>query len=153
MAETVDELTIEWIEDGQVVTHELDKVVLTKGTWATLLYKYQDMDKASGQLGKAKFRLQRYQKRQGKYQRKDKFNISSVDQARQIIEVLTRWVAEADSGVEPAAASSSVSVVPDKHEAPARSSTKKAAAAPAPVRRARSTKASAARSTKSDEKE
>ena len=45
MAETVDELTIEYESEGIVTVKELDKVVLTKGVWATLLFKYQDFDR------------------------------------------------------------------------------------------------------------
>lgn len=45
MAETVDELTIEYVDEGVVTVKELDKQVLTKGAWATLIFRYQDWDR------------------------------------------------------------------------------------------------------------
>ena len=95
MAETVDELTIEYIEDGTMTVKQLDKVVLTKGAWATLMYKYQDLDRKKGEFGPVKFSIRRYQKRNGQYQAKSKFNISSVDQATKIIGALENWIKEA----------------------------------------------------------
>jgi hypothetical protein len=95
MAETVDELTVEWRDDsGELITRQLDKEVLTKGTWATLIFLYQDVDRATGGWGKPKMRIQRYQKRNGQYRAHSKFNISSIDQALQIAEILQRWAKE-----------------------------------------------------------
>lgn len=92
MAETVDELTIEYFEGELQTVKELDKKVLTKGAWATLMFKYQDLDRKTDEFGKAKFSIRRYQKRNGQYQQKSKFNISSEDQAKQIIDALTGWL-------------------------------------------------------------
>jgi len=94
MAETVDELTIQYEEDGLVTVKELDKVVLTKGAWSTLLFRYQDWDRAKECYGKEKYSIRRYQKRNGEYMPKSKFNISSADQARKIIDALNSWIGE-----------------------------------------------------------
>lgn len=94
MAETVDELTIEYTEDGVITLKELDKTVLTKGAWSTIIYKYQDLDRKSGEYGPNKYSIRRYQKRNGEYQAKSKFNISSNDQAQKIIDALNRWMSE-----------------------------------------------------------
>ena len=94
MAETVDELTVEYFEGSLQTVKELDKVVLTKGAWATLMFKYQDLDRAKGEYGAEKFTIRRYQKRNGAYQQKSKFNISSVDQAKKVIEALNKWIDE-----------------------------------------------------------
>ncbi len=96
MAETVDELTIEYLEDDKMTVKQLDKVVLTKGAWATLMYKYQDLDRNKDEFGPVKYSIRRYQKRNGQYQAKSKFNISSKDQATKIIGVLEGWVKEED---------------------------------------------------------
>jgi hypothetical protein len=40
------------------------------------------------------FTIRRYQKRQGEYIPKSKFNISSVKQAKQIIAALEGWINE-----------------------------------------------------------
>lgn len=94
MAETVDELTIEYLEDGKMTVKQLDKIVLTKGAWATLIYKYQDLDRKKDEFGPVKFSIRRYQKRNGQYQAKSKFNISSADQATKIIAALEGWMKE-----------------------------------------------------------
>jgi hypothetical protein len=91
MAETVDELTIEYVDNGVTTVKELDKKVLTKGAWATLMFRYKEWNNAKGEYGDDKFTIRRYQKREGKYQQKSKFNISSVDQAKSMIEILQDW--------------------------------------------------------------
>ncbi len=92
MAETVDELTVEYTDNGVVTVKELDKIVLTKGAWATLIYRYQDFDRKKEDYGPEKYTIRRYQKRNGEYQQKSKFNISSADQARKIISALKEWI-------------------------------------------------------------
>lgn len=94
MAETIDELTISYTEDGIETVKELDKVVLSKGAWSTILYRYQDWERAKQEYSKDKYSIRRYQKRNGEYQQKSKFNISSPDQARAIIEALQKWLQE-----------------------------------------------------------
>jgi hypothetical protein len=94
VAETIDELTITYTEDGIDTTKELDKIVLSKGAWSTIIYRYQDWDRAKQEYGKDKYTIRRYQKRNGEYQQKSKFNISSADQARGIIDALQKWIEE-----------------------------------------------------------
>jgi hypothetical protein len=92
MTNAIDELTINYEEAGLLVTKELDKVVLTRGAWTTILYRYQDWDNAKQAYGPDKFSIRRYQKRGDAYQQRSKFNISSVDQAKKIIEALHQWI-------------------------------------------------------------
>ena len=94
MAETVDELTVEYMEGDEMTVKELDKVVLTKGAWATLMYRYQDLDRKTGEFGPDKYTIRRYQKRNGEYSQRSKFNISSKDQAKQVIAALSKWTDE-----------------------------------------------------------
>lgn len=94
MAATVDELTVNFFEEGKQVVQELDKEILTKGTWSTIMYKYQDFDKAKNAFGPVKYSIRRYQKRGGEYKMQSKFNISSNDQAEKIIAVLQKWISE-----------------------------------------------------------
>jgi hypothetical protein len=92
MATTVDELTMNFQdEEGKLLVKELDKQILTKGTWATLMFKYQDMDKATGGYKAPKFAIRRFQKRNGEYKLMSKFTISSPAQATRICEILTQW--------------------------------------------------------------
>jgi hypothetical protein len=88
MATTVDELTVTYEENGIETVRELDKQVLTKGAWSTIIFRYQDWDRQKEQYGPDKYTIRRYQKRNGEYQMKSKFNISSKDQAEKIIEAL-----------------------------------------------------------------
>ncbi len=92
MAETVDDLTVTYEDGGVETVKELDKKVLSKGAWATVIYRYQDWDRAKEEYGADKYTIRRYQKRNGEYQQKSKFNISSEKQAREIISALTEWV-------------------------------------------------------------
>ena len=96
MASTPDELTINYSEGGVDIVKELDKRILSKGAWTTILYRYQEWDNAKQAYGKDKYSIRRYQKRSGEYQQKSKFNISSSDQAKQLIEALQDWVKETD---------------------------------------------------------
>ncbi|MDH5191953.1 MAG: hypothetical protein OEW89_11985 [Gammaproteobacteria bacterium] len=91
MAETVDELTVDYTEDGVLVSKQLDKIVLTKGAWSTIIFRYQDWDRKKEEYGPDKYTIRRYQKRNGEYMQKSKFNISSKDQATKIIEALQTW--------------------------------------------------------------
>ena len=91
MAETVDELTVEYKEDDQLLVKQLDKEVLTRGAWSTVMYKYQDLDKKTGEFGPEKVTIRRYKKSGGVYRYQSKFNISGEKQAKQIAEVLGKW--------------------------------------------------------------
>jgi len=89
---TVDDLTIADEEDGIETVKELDKKVLTKGgPWVTLMFRYQEWNASKEEYSDDKFTIRRYQKRDGKYRQKSKFNISSVDQAKSMIEILQGW--------------------------------------------------------------
>jgi len=91
MASTVDELTISYSEDGIEVVKELDKEVLTKGAWSTVIFRYQDWNRSKEEYGPDKYTIRRYQKRNGEYMPKSKFNISSKDQAKSVIAALEKW--------------------------------------------------------------
>lgn len=94
MASDVEELSVDYSEDGVQLVKQLDKVVLSKGAWATVLFRYQDWDRQKEEYGPEKYTIRRYQKRNGVYQQKSKFNISSADQARKIIDALQGWIAD-----------------------------------------------------------
>lgn len=95
MSENIDDLTMSYKEGDVEVVKELDKVILTRGAWCTILYRYCDFNKSSEEYGPDKFSIRRYQKRNGAYQLKSKFNISSRDQAQKVIDGLNTWIKEA----------------------------------------------------------
>jgi len=96
MSQTPEDLTVTYVEGDTEIVKELDKIVLSKGAWTTIIFRYQEWNNSKEAYGKDKYSIRRYQKRSGEYQQKSKFNISSADQAKQLIEALQDWVSEAD---------------------------------------------------------
>ena len=90
-ASTPEELSISYTEDGTEIVKEVDKVILSKGAWTTILFRYQEWNRGKNSYGQDKYSIRRYQKRNGEYMPKSKFNISSRDQAKAIIEALQAW--------------------------------------------------------------
>jgi hypothetical protein len=109
MAETLEELTYDYEDEGVLVRKQLEKVVLTKGSWATLMFLYQELDKASNTFRAPKIAIVRFKKFKGAYRKQSSFNVSSEKQARQITEVFEQWypkmnaAAPARSGESPSA--------------------------------------------------
>ncbi|NCC27056.1 MAG: hypothetical protein EOM22_02605 [Gammaproteobacteria bacterium] len=94
MAERIEDLTVSYTEDGIDTTKEIDKVVLSKGSWTTILFRYQDWDRAKEAYGPEKYTIRRYQKRGGEYRQQSKFNISSRAQAQALVEALQGWLTD-----------------------------------------------------------
>ncbi len=92
MNESVDDLSVSYFEDGLETVKQLDKILLTKGAWATVIYRYQEWDQKKQQYGAEKYTIRRYQKKNGEYKQRSKFNISSKDQAEKIIAALQQWI-------------------------------------------------------------
>jgi hypothetical protein len=104
MAESVDEITISFEEEGVLVREELDKVILSRGAWTTILFKYREMDRARVDYGPVAFSVRRYKKTGGEYKQQSKFNISNVEQGRRIAEALLAWAADLPAETKPAPA-------------------------------------------------
>jgi len=92
MSSNVEDLTVNYEEDGVQLVKELDKVILSKGAWTTILFRYQSLNRTSGEFGPDMYSIRRYQKRQGSYIPKSKFNISNSAQAEKISTALRKWV-------------------------------------------------------------
>ena len=92
MASTIDEISINYEEDGAQLVKEINKEILTRGAWTTILFQYQEWDKHKSEYGPMKYSIRRYQKRNNVYLPKSKFNISNDDQGKKIIDVLSRWI-------------------------------------------------------------
>ena len=102
MAETLDELTYNYEDGGVLLRKELDKTVLTKGSWATVMFLYQELDKASGKFRAPKMAIVRFKKFKGAYRKQSSFNVSSEKQARQITQVFELWYPKMAAATEPA---------------------------------------------------
>ncbi|WP_027720366.1 hypothetical protein [Maridesulfovibrio zosterae] len=96
MSSTVDDLTIHYEEDGEIIVKELDKEVLTKGAWTTIMFRYKQLDKKTSEYGKDMYTIRRFRKMNGEYRPQSKFNISSPDQARKIIGALEGWLKDVE---------------------------------------------------------
>ncbi|WP_432738342.1 hypothetical protein [Maridesulfovibrio sp. FT414] len=96
MSSTIEDLTIQYEENGEIVIKELDKVVLTKGAWTTIMFRYKQIDSKTGDFGKDLYSIRRYRKMKGEYRQQSKFNISSPDQARKIIDALEGWLKDVE---------------------------------------------------------
>jgi hypothetical protein len=94
MSSEIDDISINYEEDGTLIVKELDKEILTKGAWTTIMFRYQDYSRSKEEYGSDKYTIRRYQKRNGQYLPKSKFNISSAKQARMIIDTLEKWITE-----------------------------------------------------------
>ena len=94
MSDTIDGLTVNYEEEGVLKVKELDKVVLSKGAWTTIMFRFLTWDAVKNIYKGPAYAIRRYQKRDGNYQMKSKFNISSNDQAQKIIDTLSQWLAE-----------------------------------------------------------
>src|SRR5450631_400521 len=71
MAETLEELTYDYEDEGTLVRKELDR--------------------AEGKFRAPKMAIVRFKKSKGSYRKQSSFNISNEKQARQIAEVFEQW--------------------------------------------------------------
>ncbi|MBN1422587.1 MAG: hypothetical protein JXP34_27665 [Planctomycetes bacterium] len=96
MAGTVDELTVRYEEDGKVLVEEIDKRILSKGSWTTILFLFRSRNRQSGEFDAPQAAIRRYQKVRGTYMLRSKFTISSARQAHQIAEAIQQWFPQDD---------------------------------------------------------
>ncbi len=96
MNENIDNLTMNYEEDGVLLVKETGKEILSRGAWVTILYRYKNLDRKTGEYGKDQYSIRRYQKSQGEYRQKSKFNISSIEQAKKILSTLNAWIEETE---------------------------------------------------------
>ena len=89
---TPDDLSIDFEENGILTTKQTDKVILSKGAWVTIMFKYQNWDAAANAYGEDKYTIRRFQKRNGEYTPRSKFNITNAKQAGLIVETLQGWL-------------------------------------------------------------
>ncbi|HEY3356484.1 MAG TPA: hypothetical protein VGQ83_24750 [Polyangia bacterium] len=101
MAESIDEVTYNYEEEGRLVRKEIDRSVLSKGAWATIMFLYQELDRTTEQYREPKIAIVRFKKWNGVYRKQSSFNISSKKQGQQIMEVMEKWYGRvAEGGAE-----------------------------------------------------
>ena len=95
-ATTIEEITIDYTdESGRQIIRQLDKQVLSKGAWTTIMFLYTEWDRRKEVWSAPKARIDRLQKKNGEYRSQSKFKFTSSKQARQIIDIFKQWL---DSG-------------------------------------------------------
>jgi hypothetical protein len=93
ISDALDELSYEQEADGVLVREQLDRVVLTRGTWAMVMFLYRDLDRDTGAWRAPRMAIVRFQKWRGGYRKHSAFNVSTAAEARELCEVLARWTA------------------------------------------------------------
>jgi hypothetical protein len=94
MAESIDDITYDYEEDGRLVRKELKREILSKGAWSTVMFLFQELDRQKDEWRAPKIAIVRYKKWNGVYRKQTSFNISSEKQARQIIAAIDKWYSE-----------------------------------------------------------
>ncbi len=94
MAATIDEITVNYEEEGLLKVKELSKEILTRGAWTTMMFRFQEWDAKSNAYGPVKYTIRRYQKKNDAFRQQSKFNISNNKQAQQICDILMKWIKE-----------------------------------------------------------
>jgi hypothetical protein len=118
MAQTVEELSFNYEDDqGQLVRKQVDKRVLSKGAWATVMFKYQELDRQSGDYRAPKIAIVRFKKSNGVYRKQSSFNISSERQARQIVDTIEEWYGAPEEPEQQAPAPPAAEAAPPAAEA------------------------------------
>jgi len=102
MAETIDELSYDYEDEGRLVRKEVDRAVLSKGAWSTIMFKFQELDRQKDEWRAPKVAIVRYKKSGGVYRKQSSFNISSEKQARAIVETIEKWFPPGGDGGEAA---------------------------------------------------
>lgn len=101
MSETIDEISINYEdEEGRLIVKELDKEILTRGAWTTIMFLYKEMNRATEEYGPEKVSIRRYRKVGGVFRQQSKFNISNSKQAGKISAVLGKWFGEGNLRAE-----------------------------------------------------
>jgi hypothetical protein len=103
MAESLDELSYDLEEEGTLVRRQLDRAVVARGAWATVMFLYQELDRDTGGFGAAKIAVARFKKLRGAYRRHSVFTLASVAEARDLTAVFERWFDEMDATAPQAA--------------------------------------------------
>ena len=96
MAETLEEVSYDYEDEGRLVRRELKKEFLTRGAWSTVMFLYEELDKKKDTWGDPKIAIVRFKKQGGQYRKQSSFNISSRKQAQQIVELIGKWYSDAE---------------------------------------------------------
>ena len=91
MTGDLDELTYDCEDDGVLVRKQLERVILARGVWATVMFLFQELDRETGAFRAPKIAVVRFQKWRGGYRKQSAFTLSGGAQVRELTAVLSAW--------------------------------------------------------------
>jgi hypothetical protein len=94
MFDALDELTYDHEDDGVLVRKQLERVVIARGAWATVMFLYEELDRATGSFGAPKIAFVRLKKSRGAYRKHASFTIAGGDETRRLGAILAGWSAK-----------------------------------------------------------
>jgi hypothetical protein len=90
VASDIDEITVQYEEDGEVLVEELEKVILGRGLWTTIMFRYRERDRKTGDWTAPKATIRRYKKVSGYFRKQDTVNVSEKN-APTVVATLKEW--------------------------------------------------------------
>ena len=99
----LDELSYDVEQDGVLIRRELERVISTKGAWATVMFLYEDRDVVAGgdvssaPWKSAKVAILRLQKVGDGYKKTAGFTLGGAKEARTMANTLLGWFEEKSS--------------------------------------------------------
>jgi hypothetical protein len=91
ISDALDDLSYDQEDDGVLVREQLDRVVLARGPWATVMFLFRELDRETGAWRAPKMAIVRFQKWKGDYRKHSAFNVANAAQARELCDVFARW--------------------------------------------------------------
>jgi hypothetical protein len=89
----IDDVSFEVEADGRLVRRQLARQVLSRGSWPTALYLYQELDPRTEAWRPAKVALVRFQSKRGQLRKHASITLGAA-QAREVAARLTEWLAD-----------------------------------------------------------
>ena len=89
-AQSIDDISFDWEEDGRQVRRELDRRVLSRGGWPTVMYLYQELDLQTDAWRPAKVALVRYQSKRGMLRKHASITLGEV-KSLELAAALEQW--------------------------------------------------------------
>ena len=88
----IDDISINYEdENGVLKVKEIKKEILTRGSWTTIMFVYQDFLASKDEFGPEKITIRRYRKINDRYVQQSKFNISGAEQGKKIADIIYKW--------------------------------------------------------------
>jgi hypothetical protein len=89
--ETLDDLTYDVEDDGVLARRQLDRVILSRGAWATVMFLYEELDRETGAYRAPKIAVVRFQKWRGVYRKHASLTLADGAEAQAFVATLGAW--------------------------------------------------------------